>query len=156
MPCFSLLTVMSHRENKELLFSDFGLTHSYFNRKKIWLELTRFVFSDDLGNASNDISSCIFSVPGHSMEECKVTITIVDLIFWTERYNSFATWRKPLTLLVSFCCTSTRKGGEFKQIKNLLNSAKSWLEEKVFIGKHIFLICFPSNSVLRPRLIAAK
>lgn len=32
---FSLLTVMSHRENKELFSSDFGLSLSYFNHKKI-------------------------------------------------------------------------------------------------------------------------
>lgn len=153
---------MSHRQNKELFSSDFGLTHSYFHHKKIWLEWTRFMFSDYFGNALNDISwgFFFFSVSGHSTEKCKMKITIVDLLFWTERYNPLVIWKKPkttLTLLVSFCGTHIRKCGKFKQIKNLLNSAKfCWLEEKAFIGKHIFLIYFPSNSVLRPGLIAAK
>lgn len=63
---------MSHRENRELLSSDFRLGPSYFNHKKSLIEINKVWFLFDLDDALNDISGYIFVVCGHSTENCKM------------------------------------------------------------------------------------
>lgn len=152
---------MSHRENKELFSSDFGLSRSYFNCKKNLTGINRVcVFRwFERGLKWHFLLYFSISWAQHRRMQNGSNNSWLQILNWNMKFIRNLKEAQDCSDIIGvvFYLTYTGKGMKFKQIKNLLlNSAKSWSAEKIYVGKHIFLICFPSSNVLRLRLIAAK